>query len=194
MSINELNRIYINDALKCKQLCEIVLPQSTNDNNNLFQIALIDNGRSIIIGGNYKIRSLSWIWFCSISVSDSDEFSSFRLYRVPLEHFPSLETFYPERIISSTDEIESTIETKPSKTISSQTKKGVVIAEIDKTSILFDEKIKELFRQRYTNKISFHFSSLFLSSTDNPMHPIDANVYVLVGMKSNFIIILFMNK
>ncbi len=59
MSINELNRIYINDALKCKQLCEIVLPQSTNDNNNLFQIALIDNGRSIIIGGNYKIRSLS---------------------------------------------------------------------------------------------------------------------------------------
>jgi hypothetical protein len=85
----------------------------------------------------------------SVPESDSDEFSFLRLYRVPLEHFPSLEIFYPERIISSTDEIESTtIETKPSKTVSSQTKKGVIIAEIDKTSILFDEKIKELFRQR----------------------------------------------
>jgi hypothetical protein len=97
---------------------------------------------------------------------DSDELSFLRLYRVPLEHFPSLEAFYPERIISSTDEIESTIETKPSKTISSQTKKGVVIAEIDKTSILFDEKIKEFFRQRYTQHlfISFHIFLLYRQS------------------------------
>ncbi len=54
MSINELNRIYINDALKSKQLCEIVLPQLTNDDNTPLQIAFIDNARSIIIGGNYK--------------------------------------------------------------------------------------------------------------------------------------------
>jgi len=55
LSINELNRIYINDALKYKQLCEIVLSQSTkNDEDNPFQITFIDNARSIIIGGNYK--------------------------------------------------------------------------------------------------------------------------------------------
>lgn len=52
MSINELNRIYVNDALTCKQLCEIVLSQSTKDENNPFQIAFIDDARSIIIGGN----------------------------------------------------------------------------------------------------------------------------------------------
>jgi hypothetical protein len=56
LSINELNRIYINDALKNKQLCEIVLPQSTNEDDKPFQIAFIDNARSIIIGG--KIKSL----------------------------------------------------------------------------------------------------------------------------------------
>ena len=59
VSINELNRIYINDALKCKQLCEIVLPQTRNDqndnhNNSSIQVAFLDNARSIIIGGSYK--------------------------------------------------------------------------------------------------------------------------------------------
>lgn len=95
--------------------------------------------------------------------SESKEFPTLRLYRVPLEHFPSLETFYPERIISSIDEIESTIEAKPTKTTSSPTKKGVVIAEVDKTAIVFDEKIKELFRQRYV-----YSSSLLLTSYSPP--------------------------
>jgi len=101
-----------------------------------------------------------------ISVPENDnqsELSSLRLYRVPLEHFPSLENYYPERIVTSVDEIESTIEIiKPSKITSSQAKKGVVAPEIDKTSILFDEKIKEMFRKRYLNKISLKFIFTFL--------------------------------
>jgi hypothetical protein len=52
LSINELNRIYINDALTGKQLCEIVLSESTKHDHNPFQIAFIDDARSIIIGGN----------------------------------------------------------------------------------------------------------------------------------------------
>ena len=102
-----------------------------------------------------------------------------------------METFYPERIISSIDEIESTIEAKPTKTISSPTKKGVVIAEVDKTAIVFDEKIKELFRQRYAYPSSPH---LLFFPLDTPMHRIVVNVYVLVGMILNFIIIPSMNK
>lgn len=126
--------------------------------------------------------------------STSDTFPILRLYRVPLEHFPSLERFYPERIISSADELESVIETKPTKTISSQAKKSVVIAEIDKTAIAFDEKIKEIFRQRYSHSLLLlHFISLFIS-LDNPMHRIVANVYVLVGMTLNFITIPFTNN
>jgi len=45
--------------------------------------------------------------------------------------------------------------------MSSQAKKNVVTTEIDKTLILFDEKIKEIFRKRYSNKISSNFCSLF---------------------------------
>ena len=114
-----------------------------------------------------------------------DTFPILRLYRVPLEHFPSLETFYPERTISSADELESVIETKPTKAISSQTKKGVVIAEVDKTAIAFDEKIKEIFRQRYTHSFPFLLICALFSlslSLDNRMHLIDGNVYVPDGM------------
>jgi hypothetical protein len=80
--------------------------------------------------------------------SEQNESPSLRLYRVPLEHFPSLENYYPERVVSTLDEIESTIETKPSKTTSSHAKKSTVTTEIDKTSLLFDGKIKEMFRKR----------------------------------------------
>jgi hypothetical protein len=117
-----------------------------------------------------KIKSLFYYGFYSILVPENDnqfesnELSTLRLYRVPLEHFPSLESYYPERIVSSADEIESTIETKPSQKISSQAKKNVVTTEIDKTLILFDEKIKETFRKRYSNKISSNFCSLFFFS------------------------------
>lgn len=81
--------------------------------------------------------------------SNEEDTSSFlRLYRVPLEHFPSLDTYYPERIVSTLDEIESVSEIKPTKITSSQTKKSTTSIEIDKTSLLFDEKIKEMFRTR----------------------------------------------
>jgi len=136
-----------------------------------------------------KIKSLFYYGFYSILVPENDnqfesnELSTLRLYRVPLEHFPSLENYYPERIVTSVDEIESTIEIiKPSKITSSQAKKGVVAPEIDKTSILFDEKIKDLFRQRY-KKSNFPFIMNVFVFIDNPMHLIDVNVYVLVGMK-----------
>lgn len=62
MSINELNRIYINDALKCKQLCEIVLPQVSKDNKNKknpIQVSFVDNARSIIIGGIDAQKNIS---------------------------------------------------------------------------------------------------------------------------------------
>ncbi|CAF4763057.1 unnamed protein product, partial [Rotaria sp. Silwood2] len=106
--------------------------------------------------------------------SEENESSLLRLYRVPLEHFPSLENYYPERIISALDEIESTIDTKPLKTISPQTKKSGATIEIDKTSILFDDKIKEMFRTRQSyayerrerlrtrwNEIKLHFNPVY---------------------------------
>lgn len=71
-----------------------------------------------------------------------------RLYRVPLEHFPSLENYYPERAPSVLDDSESIVDVKHSKTTALQAKKIVAPVEIDKTSILFDEKIKEMFRTR----------------------------------------------
>ncbi|CAF0781195.1 unnamed protein product [Rotaria sp. Silwood1] len=168
VSINELNRIYINDALKCKQLCEIVLPHSTNYNNNTPpQIAFVDNARSIIVGIPENINR-----------STENKSSFLRLYRVPLEHFPSLENYYPERIVSTLDEIESTIDTKPLKTISPQTKKSGATIEIDKTSILFDDKIKEMFRTRQSfayerrerlrtrwNEIKLHFNPVYEQMT-----------------------------
>ena len=83
----------------------------------------------------------------SILVPGADN-SSLQLYRVPLEHFPSLETYYPERVVPTIDENESVVESKPTKT-TTQTKKSTTTAEIDKTSVLFDEKIKDLFRRRY---------------------------------------------
>ncbi|CAF0839907.1 unnamed protein product [Rotaria sordida] len=167
VSINEFNRIYINDALKCKQLCEIVLSQSAknnNNNNSPIQVAFVDNARSIIIGVPENKNQ-----------SEENGLSFLRLYRVPLEHFPSLENYYPERIVSTLDEIESTIDIKPSKTISPQTKKsGASIEIIDKTSILFDEKIKEMFRTRQSyayerrerlrtrwNEIKLHFNPIY---------------------------------
>ncbi|CAF2078436.1 unnamed protein product [Rotaria magnacalcarata] len=168
VSINELNRIYINDALKCKQLCEIVLPQTKNDhndnhNNSSIQIAFLDNARSIIIGVPENTNP------------NQENMPSFlRLYRVPLEHFPSLENYYPERIISTLDEIESIPDTKPAKNTSSQTRKSGVTAEIDKFSLQFDEKIKEMFRTRQSyayerrerlrgrwNEIKLHFNPVY---------------------------------
>jgi hypothetical protein len=88
-----------------------------------------------------------------IDPSDSDqgerhESQVLRLYRVPLEHFPSLENYYPARAMPSTDDIEAITETKPSKIASAQAKKSVAIIDIDRTAIIFDEKIKDLFRQR----------------------------------------------
>jgi len=80
--------------------------------------------------------------------SEQNDPPSLRLYRVPLEHFPSLETYYPERKILIVEEIEPPIEVKPSKTTSSQAKKSAPIIELDKTTLLFDEKIKETFRKR----------------------------------------------
>jgi hypothetical protein len=71
--------------------------------------------------------------------------------------------YYPERIISTIDEIESTIETKPTKITSSVAKKVVVTTEIDKTSILFDEKMKELFHKRYSTKLPSNFLFTFSS-------------------------------
>ncbi|CAF0726691.1 unnamed protein product [Adineta steineri] len=161
LSINELNRIYINDALKCTQLCEITLSQSATDENNPIQIAFIDDARSIIIG-----------------VPDNES-SSLCLYRVPLEHFPSLESYYPERKPPIVDEVEPIIETKPTKTTTSKSKPVVsVVVEIDKTTLLFDEKMKETFRKRQSdtfdrrerlctrwNEIKLHFNPVYEQTT-----------------------------
>ena len=80
--------------------------------------------------------------------SERNEFSPLRLYRVPLEHFPSLEHYYPERPISHDVEAEPIVESKPSKTTTSPAKKNLTVADVDKTSVVFDETIKELFRER----------------------------------------------
>lgn len=80
--------------------------------------------------------------------SEQNESPSLLLYRVPLEHFPSIENYYPERIVSSFDEIESVADVKPSKNATALAKKGSAPVEVDKTSVLFDEKIKEMFRTR----------------------------------------------
>ncbi|UJR33698.1 hypothetical protein I4U23_021127 [Adineta vaga] len=143
VSINELNRVYINDALKCTQLCEIVLSESTKNENEALQIALIDDARSVIIGVPENNKQ-----------SEENQTSSLRLYRVPLEHFPSLETYYPERKSPIIDEIEPVIETKSSKTaVSHSKKKEQPVIEMDKTALLFDEKIKEIFLQRQSHTI-----------------------------------------
>lgn len=81
-------------------------------------------------------------------VEQIEESRSLRVYRVPLEHFPSLEKYYPERVVSVIDETESAVEVKPSKMTSSHAKKPVSAVEVDKTSMIFDEKVKEMFRKR----------------------------------------------
>ena len=67
MTINELNRIYINDAFKCIQLCEIILPDSTKNENEPFQIAFVDDARFIIIGG---INQILEILVCLSTLTD----------------------------------------------------------------------------------------------------------------------------
>lgn len=53
-----MNRLYVNDGVKGKQLCEIILPQSYAENINAIQISLIDQARHIIIGGKFFSISL----------------------------------------------------------------------------------------------------------------------------------------
>ncbi|CAF1054515.1 unnamed protein product [Adineta ricciae] len=144
VTINELNRIYINDALKCTQLCEIILPDSTKNESEPFQIAFVDDARFIIIGVPENTNQSS---------EEENTPSSLRLYRVPLEHFPSLESFYPERQPPIVDDVEPVAETKPSKAAASHSKKASPVVEIDKTALLFDEKIKEIFLQRQANSL-----------------------------------------
>ena len=102
--------------------------------------------------------SSTWVSFVSVPtksiISDDEQLEgkdavrSLSVYRVPLEHFPSLEKYYPERVVPPIDETESAIEIKPSKMASSHTKKTVSAVEVDKAALIFDEKIKELFRKR----------------------------------------------
>ena len=80
--------------------------------------------------------------------SERSEPSRVRLYRVPLEHFPSLEHFYPERPIAHHGDAEPIVESKSSKTTAATAKKNLTVADVDRTSVVFDETIKELFRER----------------------------------------------
>ena len=95
----------------------------------------------------YTLVSEQTIPSFDASSVDQENSSSLRLYRVPLEHFPSIASYYPERVSPPADETESIVETKVSKG-SSHPKKTSLIIEIDKTVLAFDEKIKELFRKR----------------------------------------------
>jgi len=61
------------------------------------------------------------------------------------------------------DETESPVEVKQTKSMSSHAKKTLVQPEIDKTAVLFDEKIKELFRRRYRFLVVFFFLLKLLS-------------------------------
>lgn len=66
---------------------------------------------------------------------------------MPLEHFPSVESYYPEKKPPIPDEVEPVVETKASKA-AAHAKKAAPVVEVDKIAVAFDEKIKETFHQR----------------------------------------------
>ena len=103
-----------------------------------------------------------------------------------------MESYYPERKPPIVDEVEPVAETKPSKAAASNSKKASPVVEIDKTALLFDEKIKEIFLQRYASRFHLNYYAAF--SLDKRIFSIDVNVYELAGVKSNFTTIQFMNN
>ncbi|CAF0801238.1 unnamed protein product [Didymodactylos carnosus] len=163
LTINEKNRLYINDSLECKQLCEIVLPNNGNVDNNDYKIFLVDNARYLIIG-DFNDENQSSV------VQTTIDSSPLHLFRVPLEHFPSIEKYYPIKT-SINNEEEHVREHQQSKTSKKRT------SEIEKVSLL-EERIKNMFgrrqdmayerRERLRSRwpeISKHFNPIYDIST-----------------------------